>query len=253
VKRHRIEAVAIVVPASNEELLIGACLRSVERAVGYLAAHATSAHTSIHPHRPRVFTIVVDDASTDDTAAIAQRFEGIKVLRSAGGNVGAARALGVEHALAAFGRNPSKLWIANTDADSEVPEHWLTSQLTLADSGSDVVLGTVRPRFADLSPTQIEAWQRMHDPTAANGHVHGANLGLRGECYLRAGGFAALAEHEDVELVDRLRQHGARITASAEAEVVTSGRQTGRTPGGYAGYLRTRLTAQQNSREVVVR
>jgi hypothetical protein len=78
-------------------------------------------------------------------------------------------------------------------------------------------------------------------PGEANGHVHGANLGVRASVYRSAGGFADLAEHEDIDLVARCRALGATTVASARADVLTSGRQVGRTPGGYAGYLRTSL------------
>ena len=37
------------------------------------------------------------------------------------------------------------MWIANTDADTVVPPTWLTTQLRWADSGHDVVIGTVEP------------------------------------------------------------------------------------------------------------
>ncbi|PPF86713.1 hypothetical protein C5B96_04850 [Subtercola sp. Z020] len=133
------------------------------------------------------------------------------------------------------------MWIANTDADSAVPPTWLLEQLALAEHGADVMIGTVRPDFADLTPQQVDAWLATHVPGAANGHVHGANLGLRASLYERAGRFQPLDEHEDVDLVGRLRALDARIVPSAAAEVLTSGRQAGRTPGGYAGYLRTAL------------
>jgi hypothetical protein len=41
-----------------------------------------------------------------------------------------------------------------------------------------------------------------------------------------------------VQLVDACRRLGATVVASDAAEVLTSGRFAGRTPGGYAGYLR---------------
>jgi hypothetical protein len=76
-------------------------------------------------------------------------------------------------------------------------------------------------------------------PGRPNGHVHGANLGVRADAYLRAGGFATLPEHEDVDLVARLRADPrVDVRPSDAADVLTSGRTTGRTPGGYAGYLR---------------
>ena len=75
----------------------------------------------------------------------------------------------------------------------------------------------------------------------ANGAVHGANLGIRSSTLAAAGGFAPVPEHEDVMIVDRARLLGAKIFASAQANVLTSGRSEGRTPGGYARYLREDL------------
>jgi hypothetical protein len=68
--------------------------------------------------------------------------------------------------------------------------------------------------------------------------VHGASLGIRADLYLAAGGFETVTEHEDVSLVDRCRRLGGVVVASDDAEVLTSGRTIGRTPGGYAAYLR---------------
>ena len=55
------------------------------------------------------------------------------------------------------------------------------------------------------------------------------------------GGYAPLAEHEDVDLVERMRQTGAVCVAADTAWVQTSGRTFGRTDGGYARYLREDL------------
>jgi len=55
---------------------------------------------------------------------------------------------------------------------------------------------------------------------------------------VRVGGFRSLTEHEDNDLVDRLRAAGAWLIASDAVEVTTSGRHLGRTTGGYAGHLR---------------
>lgn len=223
---------AVVVPARDEEALIGACLASIERAT-----------TAVRRQRPRmpVVTIVVDDSSSDGTADIARRFSGVRVIQTPGGNVGRARSAGVDHALTVLGHAPAHVWIANTDADTVVPEQWLCGQLALAQRGADVVLGTVQPTREELSPQQIAAWLCENRPGAASGQVHGANLGLRGSLYEQVGRFAPLPEHEDVDLVERLRQAGAHIVSSGAVEVLTSGRLLGRTPGGFAGYLRTQL------------
>ncbi|MEK8225948.1 hypothetical protein NKG05_07570 [Oerskovia sp. M15] len=74
-----------------------------------------------------------------------------------------------------------------------------------------------------------------HPAGRANGHVHGANLGIRGDLYHAAGGFPGVPEHEDVALVERARRAGARVVASDVGCVLTSGRSTGRTRAGMPG------------------
>jgi glycosyltransferase involved in cell wall biosynthesis len=207
-------SVAVVVPARDEGELIERCLASIGD--------------------QRV--IVVADSCRDNTAEIARRC-GAEVLEIDEANVGLARALGAEAAL----RDPGVDWIACTDADSVVPPNWLSVQRQLADEGADVVVGTVRPDFADLTDAQIRAWAATHPAGHANGHVHGANLGLRAAAYLSVGGFAPVVEHEDNDLVARLAAAGFTITPTAAIEVMTSGRTFGRTPGGYARYLRDDL------------
>ena len=204
----------IVIPARNEAALIDRCLRSI--------AVARRAHCSV---------VVVADSCDDDTAAIARGFSGVEVLEVAFANVGAARRAGIEYAIA------GATWIACTDADSVVPENWITDQRAHERRGADVVVGTVRPDPRDLDEQQLLAWTAKHDPINANGHVHGANLGIRASSYTAVGGFRTLAEHEDVELVARLAASGAAIVAANTSEVLTSGRSLGRTPGGYARYL----------------
>jgi hypothetical protein len=106
------------------------------------------------------------------------------------------------------------------------------------------MVGTVRPDFRDLSDHQREAWLATRTPGRANGHVHGANLGVRADLYLGAGAFPAIPEHEDVALAKHVSRLGAQVVASDRCEVMTSGRGEGRTPGGYAGYLSTRLVSE---------
>ena len=219
-----IEAVVVVVPAHDEAALLGECLRALTAAVAAVEI----------PCEVRI----VLDACTDGSALVAARHP-FPVLRADARAVGPARAHGIRDALRPFADiAPDRVWIANTDADSEVPPQWLTVQLAEAAAGADVVVGTVRPDFDDLSPRHRALWLETHIPGIPNGHTHGANLGIRASTYRAAGGFAAVGEHEDVQLVDACRRLGATVVASDAAEVLTSGRFAGRTPGGYAGYLR---------------
>lgn len=235
--------VCVVVPVHDEQQLLGRCIAALRHAV---------AHEAQRPGGIRTEVVLVLDGCTDGSAAIA-RLSPFHVVEVSACRVGAARAVGVDVALAAAmaaetgstveARTPGldQVWVASTDADSAVPVHWVSSQVALADAGADVVVGTVRPDPADLSPRQRAAWEATHVPGHANGHVHGANLGMRADVYRAAGGYPPVDEHEDVDLVARARATGARVVASDDAWVLTSGRQQGRTPGGYARFLREDL------------
>ncbi|GAA3641993.1 glycosyltransferase family 2 protein [Microbacterium awajiense] len=225
-----IDGVVVAIPAHDEEELLGACLESVALAARAAQAGGVSVDT----------WVALDDCS-DRSEAIA-RAAGVHTVALTQRRVGAARRAAIESALADFGEAAlSSLWLAHTDADSVVPPHWLVHQLRLARDGADVVIGTVRPDFRDLTERQSAAWWRTHVPGVANGHVHGANLGIRASTYLAACGFPPVAAHEDVALVDATRAAGARIVASDAAWVRTSGRGVGRAPDGYARYLRDDL------------
>ena len=78
------------------------------------------------------------------------------------------------------------------------------------------------------------------DAAQAQGSIvmtSGANLGVRADRYLAAGGWADLPTAEDHDLWRRLHQTGARTCSSAKIVVATSGRRIGRAPHGFAGAL----------------
>lgn len=225
-----VSTLAVVIPVHDEEALLNACLSSVCDAAD--AARPAVADVAVH---------VVLDACTDASEQIAADFP-VAVHTVDACSVGVARSVGVQAVLRQFAGVPAeRMWIAHTDADSAVPRHWLTHQLALAGNGADVIVGTVRPDFRDLSEAQIAAWQARYTPGIANGHVHGANLGTRASSLIEVGGFPPIPAHEDVRLVEQMRRCGAKIIASDDAWVLTSGRQYGRATGGYADYLRTQL------------
>ena len=228
-------AVAIVVPVHDEAELLERCLTALTAAVGV----AQRAHPGL-----AVATVVVLDACSDSSAAIAERWP-VRTVTVDARSVGTARRVGVGTALAlvagaapgAAARRDETIWIATTDADSAVPANWLVHQLELMTAGADVVLGTVKPDFGDLTIEHAAHWTATHPRGRPAGNVHGANLGIRASVYLAAGGFADRDEHEDVELVRAATALGAVVRASDENEVITSGRFAGRTPGGYARFV----------------
>jgi cellulose synthase/poly-beta-1,6-N-acetylglucosamine synthase-like glycosyltransferase len=223
----RVDEVLVVVPARDEETTVRACVESVQRARAAISVPS--------------FFVVVLDACTDGSADIVRGLTDVEVIERDHGNVGRARHDGVQTGLRAVRAPASRTWIAFTDADSVVPRLWLREHLKSAAS-SDVYVGAVVPRLAELDAFRRRAWKRSHPPGATLGHVHGANLGVRADAYEQVGGFLPLFVGEDVDLVSRLRAARYSIAASERHPVVTSGRLSARAPDGYATYLRDLAT-----------
>jgi len=184
-----------------------------------------------------VLTVVALDRCTDGTEDVLAGRSVVAVSTRAG-CVGGARAAGVRAALRCLeGSDLDRLWIANTDADSTVAPDWLARQAALADDGADLVLGTVVVR--DAPDAVRTAWAAGYSPVDGHQHVHGANLGVRASVYLRAGGFASIATHEDVTLAAAIdADPSATVVRTAAAPVTTSGRLAARAPDGFAAHLR---------------
>lgn len=234
--------VRVVIPAHNEALLLGRCLASVSAAAVRLQEEGGGLTT----------VLVVADRCTDGTldvvsGAASSRSVGSEVLPPVAtlvvdaGCVGRARDLGVRHVLDRSTRHPSRIWVAMTDADSEVAPDWLTTQLGAFRAGQDLWVGRVHPDPSTVALRVLREWEGRHRSPGPL-HIHGANLGFSASVFLRVGGFAPLAEHEDVAFVHAAIAAGASWAAGADT-VRTSGRTHGRTPGGFAGYLRA-LTAE---------
>ncbi len=220
--------VLVVVPARNEEVTLAACLGSIDRAVDNLRLTRPAVGVRV---------VVVLDSCTDRSAEVLARFAHVTGVVVGLGRVGATRAAGVLAAREAGLRHPAqRTWLASTDADGEVPGDWLTGQLDRADRGAHAVVGMVQPQRGLPEPLRMR-WHALHPAREDHDHVHGANLGIRLDHYDAVGGFEPLEEHEDVRLVERLEESGARLVRTAAGCVTTSSRRLGRTPGGFAAYL----------------
>jgi len=215
----------VVVPAHNEEELLPACL----------AALRSAADAAGVPVR----LLVVADACTDATAAVAAAAD-VEVIRIRARNVGAARAAGLARLLRTEDTDPAAMWLATTDADTVVPPGWLRRQLSYADQGWDVVLGTVTVTdwagHPPHAPTVFEA--RYAFGAGPHPHVHGANLGIRASAYLAAGGFRPLPTAEDHALLAAATEAGCQVLRAGDVTVVTSARRQARAPRGFSHALR---------------
>ncbi|MEP7022260.1 MAG: glycosyltransferase family 2 protein [Actinomycetota bacterium] len=223
-----IQRAAVVVPAANEERTISMCLSSI------LAARSQLYRS---PMSVPVQVFVVLDSCHDATSELAGAFADVHLVPIAARSVGAARRAGVHAALTAPHR-ASELWIANTDADSEVPADWLTYMIAEARRDTHLVLGTVLPG-PGLHPGLRTEWLSNHQLRDNHPHVHGANFGIRGDAYLALGGWQPARSGEDVDLAHRAATAGhLRISRPASIPVITSVRRFGRAPHGFSSYLR---------------
>lgn len=211
--------IAIIIPAHNEEDCIDACLASLLKA---------ASHPGLNGEEVQI--TVVLDACTDMTGPRVH-VAGVKSLVAHARNVGHARRLGAQSALAAGAR-----WLAFTDADTVVSASWLVDQLALK---ADAVCGTVAvDNWGAYGQRMQRHFELTYTDKDGHRHVHGANLGVCAQAYQRAGGFAGLQTGEDVALVESLRQMGANIAWSCAPRVFTSVRTHYRAPGGFGETLR---------------
>ncbi|MCF7749825.1 glycosyltransferase [Bacillus subtilis subsp. subtilis] len=216
--------IAAIVPAHNEERLIGRCLQALQAAARHRALGGEA-----------VMIVVALDRCSDATAAICRRLE-VQTVRVDAGCVGIARAVASDYALARGAR-----WIGCTDADSRVPADWLARQVQC---GASAFCGVVTvDDWLDYAPAVQQhflAGEQMRD---GHPHVHGANMGFSASAYRDSGGFLPLATGEDVALIAAIQTSGAHIARLAAPQVVTSARRHARAGHGFCDFLK-RLEAQ---------
>lgn len=210
--------IAAIVPAHNEEDQIASCLTALR--VAAQCPRLSSEQTVL---------FVVLHACTDSTRSIARRM-GATTIALSYHNVGAARAMGAELAIAAGAR-----WLAFTDADTQVAPDWISAQMA---QQKDVVCGTVAVRdWGAYGNTMRAHYDATYTDADSHRHIHAANLGICAKAYQRAGGFQALASSEDVALVESLKASGATIAWSAAPRVYVGARRVFRAPDGIGATL----------------
>lgn len=210
--------IGVVVPANDEEALIGRCLD---------ALLAAARHPDVGGERVEI--VVVADSCVDATQAIAMA-RGAACVAVQARNVGIARAAGASALIARGAR-----WLAFTDADSAVASDWLARQL---DTPHDAVCGVVAiDDWGDFSAAARASYEAGYVDAEHHRHVHGASLGVSALAYTRAGGFPPLRCSEDVALVRQLRAQGASIRWTNAVRVHTSARRVARAPEGFAAHL----------------
>lgn len=212
-------SISVVVPVYNGAQTLRTCL----------SALATQAL------RVPFETIVVDDGSTDDTAAVAREFD-VRLVQRKNGGAPAARNTGI---LCAQGE-----WIAFTDADCVPSRTWLARLFAKAASapnalgaaGKTVGLGSTSDaaRFVDLMGG-LDAERNLAHPTFPFAPT--ANVMYRRDYLLEVGGFdERFATYDACDLHTRLRQRFGETFAYEPAAVVLH-----RHRAGWPAYWRQQL------------
>ncbi|WP_431046435.1 glycosyltransferase [Roseateles sp. L2-2] len=210
--------IGAVVPAHDEEALIGRALRALIDA---------AAHPDLQGEEVRI--LVVLDACRDRTADVVRSL-GVQGLAIEARNVGFARAAGAQALIEQGAR-----WLAFTDADSVVAPNWFSRQLAFR---TEAVCGVVEvDDWTRFTAEERTAYEVGYTDAEDHRHIHGANLGVSVSAYQQAGGFAQLCSHEDVDFVERLHALGMCIAWTNTVRVVTSARQDGRAPDGFAAHM----------------
>ncbi|MGB3633676.1 MAG: glycosyltransferase, partial [Rubrobacteraceae bacterium] len=206
--------VSVVVPAHNEEELVGACLE------------ALAAQESIAPDEYEV--ILVLDNCTDNTELRAREVSDVHprlrlhFLEGTVEGAGHARRVGMDLAckrLLNVGR-PSCL-IASTDADTIVAPDWLSTQLAHAARGARAIGGRIELTEEKSLPENVALWRhnqgnnRHQDLLAEHGDTNtsvmehwqfsGASMSLTAAVYMEIGGLEPLSALEDEYLERVLR------------------------------------------------
>lgn len=193
--------IAVIIPAHNEERLLGTTLEAVK-----------------NQSRPPDEIIVVDNASTDNTAEIA-REAGATVVHCARPGVAYARQAGLIAA--------SSDWIVSTDADSLPIPEWLET-LEEHMEGNVALYGPMR--FFDVTPFDQSLSEYFYrgflnfSDFFGRPNLAGANMAFSRLAAIQVGGYPAVKMREDVLLGWKLRKLG-HVQYVPDALVNTSGRR----------------------------
>ena len=177
------------VPFFDSERYLGACIESL------LAQEEVGGPYEV---------ILVDNGSTDGSAAIAARYRELDVLQEPRPGAYAARNTGIRAARAPV--------IALTDADCVVSTDWLRSILAgMRDPDVAILLGQVRyPASASAALRLLGAWENakaeyvLEACPPAHRFAYANNMAVRSWVFSELGPFAEWPRAADSELVHRL-------------------------------------------------
>ncbi|MCP2636466.1 glycosyltransferase [Microbacterium sp. HD4P20] len=185
--------VSVVIPVKDDDRELARCLRALAR-----------------QSRPADEVIVVDNGSTDASAAVARGF-GARVVRCEIPGIPAASAAGYDAATGEI--------ILRLDADCVPDEGWVEAMTDGFRARPDVVAFTGRARFIDgprplrgpLATFYLGAYAAVMAPTLGHLPLFGSNMGLRRDVWRRISRSVHRRDaslHDDMDLSFHLGERG---------------------------------------------
>ena len=222
---------AFVIPAYNEEALIGKCVEAV------LAEVARSGRD--------IDVVVVNNNSTDRTGEIAASYPGVRVVDEKQKGIVSARDGG-------FRATTAEL-VANIDADTMVPPGWLDTVFEEFEKDPKLVCLSGPYIYYDLSGwnrflvtlfyglTTLIYWVNRY-VLRVGSVVQGGNFVLKRDAWIKAGGFNREIKFygEDTDVAVRLSKVG-NVKFTHKLKMLTSGRRLAE-----EGVFRTGITYTLN-------
>jgi cellulose synthase/poly-beta-1,6-N-acetylglucosamine synthase-like glycosyltransferase len=214
--------ISVVIAARNEEENIGALLLSLQ-------------NQTYPSHLFEV--IVVDDHSSDNTAAIVNQFSFVKLVQLQFDNINSYKKKAIETGVAAATGD----LIVTTDADCIVPHNWLKTIAAFKENTNALFIAAPVSMTCNTSPLQIFQaldFMVLQGITTASvqkkihNMCNGANLAYERKVFLEVNGFAGIdqiASGDDMLLMQKIADKHPGRTAyllSKDAIVTTHAEKT---------------------------
>lgn len=199
--------ISIVIPVYNEEEHLGACLDAIAR--------QTKAPLEV---------IVVDNNSTDATAAVAKGYDFVKVINESRQGVVHARTTGFDIALGEV--------IARIDADSVLPDNWTeTVEAVFSDGTIDAASGVAHYYgvAAQNAINRIDLFfrRRLSRTMKDTMYLWGANMAIRKSAWEAARSKLCQKgdQHEDFDIAIHLQAIGGNVVFDERLHASVSSRR----------------------------
>jgi len=205
--------ISLIIPAYNEEKYIGSCLE-------YAIKHSRDTFGCSRFHE----IIVVNNASSDNTDAIASSFKGVKVVREPKKGLTRARQRGFEDATGDI--------LAYIDADTRMPDYWFDVVEKEFSKNPNLAALSGPYYYYDL-PTHHKIgvklyWWILGMPSyfITRYMMIGGNFVIRKNILERMSGFdTSIAFYgEDTDIARRAKEHG-KVKFTLKLCMPTSGRR----------------------------